>query len=193
MRKIPFLYISALMLATSPSPPTASAQTPVANRVHTSASNLPANSRIVAKYTDNKRHCLYYCINERLYRYDVVNDKNQETCFSDKAYKSINNTFLSSTDSRYIFIDIDLGRRHGNEPGTTHELWRIDTFTNKSTKIGSGCKISRHKDSLVITAFSRCCNPDAPVARQKWMVRDHYYYLEDGKTIFAKEEHQYRP
>lgn len=192
MRKIQFLYILTLYVATSISTQTVKAQTPVANRVHASAANLPANSRIVAKYTDNKRHCLYYCTNERLYRYDVVTDKTIETSFSDKAYKSIKHTFLS-TDSRYIFVDIDLGQRHDNEPETTHDLWRIDTFTNKYVKIGSGYKISRHKDSLSITAFSRCCNPNAPVAKQKWMVRDHYYYLTDGKTIFAKEEQQYHP
>ncbi len=192
MRRMHFLYILTLILTISVSHPTTSAQTPVANRVRASAANLPANSRIVAKYTDNKRHCLYYCVNGRIYRYDVITDKNHEICFSNKAYRNINNTFLS-TDSHYIFVDIDLGQRHGNEPGTTHELWRIDTFTNRYTRIGSGYKISRHKDSLVITAFSRCCNPNDPVTRQKWMVRDHYYYLEDGKTIYAKEEYQYRP
>ncbi len=192
MRRIRLLYFCALALAIPISCLTVMAQTPVANRVHASATNLPANSRIVAKYTDNKRHCLYYCINERLFRYDVITDKNLEINFSDKAYRSIKNTFLS-TDSRYIFVDIDLGQKHANEPGTTHELWRIDTYTNRFSKIGSGYKISRRKDSLVVTAFTRCCNPDAPTSSQRWMVCDHYYYLEDGKTIFAKEEHQYHP
>ncbi len=192
MRETRFLYILALSFAISLLFQTTIAQTPVANRVHASATNLPANSRIIAKYTDNKRHCLYYCDNERIYRYDVITDKNVEIIFSNKAYKSIRNTFLS-TKSHYIFIDIDLGQRLANEPRTSHELWRIDTYTNKYTKIGSGYKISRRKDSLVVTAFTRCCNPDALTTRQKWMVRDHYYYLEDGRTIFAKEERLYHP
>lgn len=51
------------------------AQTPLANRVKAMARHLPAGAEVVSKYTDNHRHCLYYTLYNRLFRYDVVTNK----------------------------------------------------------------------------------------------------------------------
>ena len=54
------------------------AQTPIANRMKVLVKTLPKGSEIVARYTDMKRHALYYILNNRLYKYDVLNNSQDE-------------------------------------------------------------------------------------------------------------------
>lgn len=56
---------------------TLSSQNPVANRVRAAAESLPDGCEIVAKYTDNRYHCLFYTMHNRLYKYDVLTNKIQ--------------------------------------------------------------------------------------------------------------------
>ena len=54
------------------------AQTPIANRMKVLVKTLPEGSEIVARYTDMKRHALYYILNNRLYKYDALNNSQDE-------------------------------------------------------------------------------------------------------------------
>ncbi len=58
------------------------AQTPIANRVKAMAKHLPEGANVIAKYTDNKRHCLYYGLHNRLFRYDVIKNKSENVEFT---------------------------------------------------------------------------------------------------------------
>lgn len=168
------------------------AQTPIANRVHAAARHLEPGCRVVAKYTDNQRHSLYYASTNRLFCYDVWTDKTREVKFSDNAYETIHEAYLSPK-SRYIFIDVERGQDAAHPLDNHRQLWIYDTLTGKYDKVGEGFDIARHKEHIVIKQTTRCLNPKADVRDQRWMVRDHYYYLADGHNIWAKDEYEYRP
>lgn len=168
------------------------AQTPIANRVHAAASHLEKGCRVVAKYTDNKRHRLYYASRNRLFSYDVWADKTSEVKFSDEAYERILQTYLSPK-SRYIFIEVECDGT-GEKPFSNHrQLWLYDSLTGKYDKVGAGFDIEKGKDHIIIRQATRCLNPKAEAKKQRWMVRDHYYYLADGHNIWAKDEYEYKP
>ena len=162
------------------------AQTPVANRVNAVVRHLPSSAIVVAKYTDNHRHCLYYIINNRLYRYDVLNGRKEEVAFSTDSYSKVLSCWMSP-DGNFFFICVD--RR-----GISHfylddgqELWRYDSRTRRIMKIGQGYHVKKNDSCITIKRASRCTNPSAPQSHQKWMARDHYYDLY-GKVIFVKDE-----
>lgn len=165
----------------------------MANRVHAAARRLQSDgNRIVARYTDDKRHCLYYITGERLFRYDVITDRNHEVDFANCGYQRIVRTYISQT-GRYLFVDIDRDSQADEGPlASRRELWAFDSYSGQSHKVGDGFYIDRHRDSFVIKRRSRCLNPEAPAGQQRWMVRDHYYYLQDGRNIWAKEEYEYK-
>lgn len=148
-------------------------QTPVANRVIAMENKLPASVRVVAKYTDDKRHCLYYIRHNRLFKYDVFNDKSVNVSFSSNGYSHIDGTFLSP-DGNCMFLVVYTGSS-ADDCFDTQELWRVDSRTFRSSKIGSGFKIENRKKEIIIRKVFRCLNPKAPAARRKWMAKDHYY------------------
>ena len=47
-------------------------QSPIANRVKARAARLKSNESAIAKYTDDRRHCLYYLRSNRIFKYDAV-------------------------------------------------------------------------------------------------------------------------
>lgn len=162
------------------------AQTPVANRIKGLIKTLPAGSTVVAKYTDNHRHCLYYVSGHRLYCYDVLTGQREDVNFSNSSYTHILSTWLSP-DGNFFFVAVDKGSLSPFYLDSGQELWRYNSRTKRSFKVGQGYYIERHKEAIVIKRASRCLNPNAPQSHQRWMGQDHYYDLY-GKVIFAKEE-----
>lgn len=164
------------------------AQTPVANRVKAVVKFLPSSATVIAKYTDNERHCLYFHQNNRLYRYDVVSNKKTEVNFSPKSYGKILSAWISP-DGRYIFIAIDRGSLVKSYPIDGQSLWRYDSKSLQSSLIGEGYYIEHNNDNIIIKKGTRCLNPNAPASKRKWMAQDHYYE-NDGRVLYTKDEYK---
>ncbi len=165
----------------------AAAQTPVANRVKAVIRHLPREAAVVAKYTDNARHSLYYTLHNRLYRFDVLKNTNEDITFADEGYSRILATYLSP-DGNFVFIAVDRGSLANFYPDDGQVLWRIDSRTRKPLRIQSGFKVEKQKSCFVVRKAYRCLNPKALPQQQKWTARNHYYDL-FGTVLFAKEEY----
>ena len=163
-------------------------QTPVANRVKAVAKSLQNDAVIVAKYTDNHRHCLYYIEGDRLFRYDVMTNRREEVHFTNSSYDSILSAWLSP-DGNFFFIAVDKGTLVNFYMDCGQELWRFDSRTKRTYKVGVGFKIERRKGCIVIKRGNRCLNPSAPPSHRQWMAQDHFYDLY-GKVIWAKDEYK---
>lgn len=150
------------------------AQTPIANRVKAVVKSLPSQAQVVAKYTDNQRHCLYYTLRNRLFRYDVKTNKHEEIPFSSTPYSSIITTWLSA-DGNAFFIAIDRKDLVAFYLDNGQELWAFNSHTNRPKKIGTGFAISHSDKGITIKRASRCINPQTTQDRQQWMVCDHHY------------------
>ncbi len=167
-----------------------SAQTPIANRVNVAAGHLPKDASVVARYTDNKRHSLYYVRKDKLYCLDVVLNINEELNFTPHKYAKILSSSLSP-DGEYMFICLDKGNKSGWALEDRFELWRINSYDRKSARIASGFTIDRTKEGFLLRETSRCLNPKAPKSRQRWMVRDHHFNM-TGKATHTLAEYEYR-
>lgn len=168
-----------------------SAQNPVANRVKAAAENLPDGCEIVAKYTDSRYHCLFYTMHNRLYKYDVMTNKNTDVNFTPFAYSSIYATYVAPK-GKHIFICIERSPFSQTTPENNHELWMISPDGGESKKIDEGIKIHKRKGCFIIKKISRMKKvKDKNGTRQQWMMRDHYYNL-DGHIIWAKDEYEYK-
>ncbi|MBM6992095.1 MAG: hypothetical protein I3J02_02370 [Prevotella sp.] len=164
----------------------AHAQTPIANRIKSLIKALPIGSKVVAKYTDTHRHCLYYISEHRLYCYDVLTGQRKNVNFSTSNYTHILSTWLSP-DGNFFFVAVDKGSLSPSYIESGQELWRFDSRTKRSYKVGQGYFIEHRKKCIIIKQASRCFNPTAPRDKKRWMGQNHYYDLY-GKVIYAKEE-----
>ena len=81
-------------------------QSPIANRVKARAARLKSNESAIAKYTDDRRHCLYYLRSNRIFKYDAVSGVSSEIVFCQDGYDSIIRTWLSK-DGNTIFVLVD--------------------------------------------------------------------------------------
>lgn len=164
------------------------AQTPIANRLKAVARQLSAEAHMVARYTDDHRHCLYYTEAQRLYRYDVLTNRKEEVAFASDSYNNILNTWLSP-DGNFFFIVVDRGAFVTTYMESGQELWRYDTRTRRPFKVGQGFRVEHRRGCIVIHRATRCLNPDDAPDKQRWMARNHFYDLY-GKVIWAKEEYE---
>lgn len=163
------------------------AQTPIANRVKAVIDHLPSDIGVVAKYTDNSRHSLFYTYNHRLYIYDVWNNNKHEVTFNAKGYEKILHTYLSP-DGDFVFVVIDNGDLASFYLEDGQELWCIDSRTRRPSFVGKGYRIFKHKGHFIIKKAFKCLNPSAPQSHQKWMGQDHYYDF-TGKMLWTKDEY----
>lgn len=163
------------------------AQTPIANRVRMAAKKLPEKSEIVAKYTDNKRHSLYYIFENRLYCVDVYKNRIREVQFSNRNYERIRSWRISPSAAYMLFI-VDKGRQHRNE-NDRFELWRLNSFDRKSKCLDTGYRITRSNEEYIVTKRLNVINPDAPKKNRKWLLQDYSYDME-GNTLFRKEAYK---
>lgn len=103
------------------------AQTPIANRMKVLVKTLPEGSEIVARYTDMKRHALYYILNNRLYKYDVLNNSQDEINLENR------NKIISSRLSKDgKIITIKAGKKQDKHLTDVEEL-DINSFTSEIT------------------------------------------------------------
>lgn len=103
------------------------AQTPIANRMKVLVKTLPEGSEIVARYTDMKRHALYYILNNRLYKYDVLNNSQDEINLENR------NKIISSRLSKDSkTITIKAGKKIDKHLSDIEEL-DINSFTGEIT------------------------------------------------------------
>lgn len=103
------------------------AQTPIANRMKVLVKTLPEGSEIVARYTDMKRHALYYILNNRLYKYDVLNNSQDEINLENR------NKIISSKLSKDgKTITIKAGKKIDKHLSDIEEL-DINSFTGEIT------------------------------------------------------------
>lgn len=103
------------------------AQTPIANRMKVLVKTLPGGSEIVARYTDMKRHALYYILNNRLYKYDVLNNSQDEINLENR------NKIISSRLSKDgKTITIKAGKKQDKHLSDIEEL-DINSFTGEIT------------------------------------------------------------
>lgn len=177
------LAILSLMLSFG-----AMAQTPVANRIKAVIKHLPAGAQVVAKYTDNRRHCVYYTLRNRLFCYDVMTTHAVETFFSTDSYAHITATWLSP-DGNFFFITVDKGNLAQFYLNDGKVLWRFDSRTQRAKKIGQGFDISHKPNGIIIKSAARCINPEAPQDRQHWTAQDHQYD-NYGKNLNLGDEYQ---
>lgn len=164
------------------------AQTPIANRVHAMAKAMEKKVKVVAKYTDNERHSLYYVARHRLYRWDALTNATQEVSFANNSYDTIIEAWISP-DGNIIIVGVDRKSQTTQPLKNGQQVWKLDTRTGQNDLVGEGFSIERRKDCYVVKQATRCINPDALPERQRWMAKDHYYYL-DGKVIWSKEEYE---
>ena len=150
------------------------AQTPIANRVKAVVKSLPPQAQVVAKYTDTQRHCLYYTLRNRLFRYDVKTNKREEISFSPNPYSAIITTWLS-TNGNAFFIAIDRKDLVAFYLDNGQELWAFNSLSKRPKKIGTGFAISHSDKGITIKRASRCVNPKAARNNQHWMICDHHY------------------
>lgn len=165
----------------------AKAQTPVANRVNAAAASLSKSCQIAAKYTDNQRHCLYYISNSRLYRYDVMTGKKREVKFSTDAYSRITSTCITENGA-YLFVCTDKGAGAKGSPEDVKELWRINSFSNKSKKIAEGFDIEKGEDRFTVKTIVKRLDALSPEGKTQWKAQDRHYRL-DGQSMAAGEEY----
>lgn len=125
------------------------AQTPVAIRVKAIIKTLPSSAVIVAKYTDNDRHSLYYILNQRLYIYDVLENRNTELTFTEKEYRDISKSFISPDGHEVFIVTTDINNiDHNNNNDNT--LWKINSKNKKAIKLYQGEEIIKTKKNILI-------------------------------------------
>ena len=103
------------------------AQTPIANRMKVLVKTLPEGSEIVARYTDMKRHALYYILNNRLYKYDVLNNSQDEINLENR-----NKIIGSRLSKDGKTITIKAGKKQDKHLTDVEEL-DINSFTSEIT------------------------------------------------------------
>lgn len=103
------------------------AQTPIANRMKVLVKTLPEGSEIVARYTDMKRHALYYILNNRLYKYDVLNNSQDEINLENR-----NKIIGSRVSKDGKTITIKAGKKQDKHLTDVEEL-DINSFTSEIT------------------------------------------------------------
>ena len=103
------------------------AQTPIANRMKVLVKTLPKGSEIVARYTDMKRHALYYILNNRLYKYDVLNNSQDEINLENR-----NKIIGSRLSKDGKTITIKAGKKQDKHLTDVEEL-DINSFTGEIT------------------------------------------------------------
>lgn len=166
------------------------AQTPIANRVNVAAEHLPDDASVLAKYTDNERHCLYYIRNNKVFCLDVVLNIDEELDFTSHGYNKILSWHISP-GGEYMFICIDKGNKNNRTLEEQFELWRIHSGNKSFKRIGSAFSIDKTKNGFILRKTARCLNPHAPKAQQRWRVRDHHFDM-TGKHTGTQPEYEYR-
>lgn len=188
IRRIATWLLPLMLMQTS-----ALAQTPVANRVKAVIKHLPQKAEIVAKYTDNDRHCLYYLLDHRLYCYDVIKDKNGEVSFGEN-YLKVEHCYVIS-QGKMLFVSVDRGSLSKTYAKDGKRLYMINPLTRRIKTVGSGYDITKTthdgNECFSVKTADGLLNPDASADRQQWIAREHFYDI-DGSALSVGKEYKIR-
>ena len=165
------------------------AQTPIANRINVAARHLPKDAIVIAKYTDNERHCLFYCNANRIYCLDVILNINEQLSFAQKNNEQILATYLTP-DRRLMLFSTDWGNNKSDVLEERFQLWSIDSYNRQFKKIAKGFTIDKTREGFTIRRRSRCINPKAPKAHHRWMVQDLQFDL-NGRLVKTGQEYEF--
>jgi len=163
------------------------AQTPIANRIKALANHLPKGAKVVARYTDAKRHSLYYMLDNWLYNYDVWSNRNEKVSFFNEGYRKIVMDAVSP-DGQYLVFCIDKGMQTGERLENRYELWQIDSYSKQPRKMGVGFFFKDINHTYTLTESTRCRNPHAPEKLRQWYVKDHKFNS-SGAVLSVSEEY----
>lgn len=171
----------------------AQAQTPVADRIRAAIKHLPKNIEVVAKYTDNQRHCLYYILDHRLYCLDVIKNKNEEVRFSE-SYLKILDCYLVKK-GKLLFVSIDRGSLSKTYAVDGQKLYMINPLNRKIKEVGSGYSIKKStikgNECFSIKKAHKFLNPNKVIKDQQWIAKEHFYSI-DGAILYAGDEFKIR-
>lgn len=169
------------------------AQTPVADRIRAAVKHLPASIEVVAKYTDNARHCLYYILDHRLYCLDVIKNKNKEVDFPESYLKILNYYLIHK--GKLLFVSIDRGSLSKTYAVDGQKLYMINPLTRRIKEVGSGYSIEKStlkgNECFCIKKAHKCLNPNEVIEKQKWVAREHFFST-DGSVLYAGKEFKIR-
>lgn len=187
MKKTRLIASFAFLMLLSP---TAGAQTPVANRIRALVNHLPKGAKVVARYTDAKRHSLYYILDNWLYTYDVWNNRKEKVAFSNEAYSKIMMDAIAP-GGKYLVFCIDRGMQTGETLENRYQLWQLDSNDKKTRKMGIGFFFRQDASTYTLTEATRCRNPHAPEKLRQWYVKDHKFNA-SGEILSVSEEYLWR-
>lgn len=120
------------------------AQTPISNRVKAAVKHLPTSATIIAKYTDNDKHCLYYTLQNKIYCLDVILNINEELDFTEHGHKKILSSHISP-NSEYLLLCIS--KKDKQNP---YELWRINAKEHSFSCLAKGSSITKTKEGYTL-------------------------------------------
>lgn len=171
----------------------AQAQTPVADRIRAAIKHLPKNIEVVAKYTDNQRHCLYYILDHRLYCFDVIKNKNEEVAFPE-SYLKILDCYLVRK-GKLLFVGVDRGSLSKTYAIDGQKLYMINPLNRKIKEVGSGYSIKksiiRGDECFSIKKAHKFLNPNEVIKDQQWIAKEHFFSI-DGTILYAGDEFKIR-
>ena len=87
----------------------------------------------MAKFTDTKRHFVYYIAINRLYLYDVKQNKEQEVNFCTGGYDRIKNVSLINK-ADFLLIEIVKEVKEKQTKKYETECWTLNSFTYSYSK-----------------------------------------------------------
>lgn len=146
---------------------------------------LPDGAKLIARFSDKRRNTVYYLYNERIYCHDRSRHMTSEVAFP-YGYVKIVNIYTSPLRSR-IFVVLDMGDT-ANRLLDGQQLWVINSFNRKCTKVGEGFHVTKGKDCIIVSKGYYCKNSNAPLINRVWRARDHYYDF-TGKVLWIKNEY----
>ena len=155
----------------------------------TQSAGIPAGAKIITSYSDKRRNTVYYQYNERIFCYDRTRRRTKEMQFS-YGYVKIKNVYTSPLHSR-IFVVLDMGNKSYNPVVDGLQLWVINSFNRRCSKVGEGFRVRKGKDGMIVSKGCYCKNSNAPIERRIWRARDHYYDF-TGKVMWVKHEYDVR-
>lgn len=168
---------------------TAYGQTLIANRIKAAVKRLSKEAVVAAQYTDKARHCVYYIMNHRLYRLDVISNEEQEVDFPN-GYLKITGTY-SAPRQDILFVIVDRGSLSANYAIDGQTLYAINSHTLRKKEVGSGFSIKKStvkgEPCITIKKAYKCIDP----TRNKWKARNHHYDL-SGNIIYAGDDYNVR-
>ena len=161
---------------------------PHANESASSSCDVPVGARIVAQYDDNnRRHSVYYVLNDRLYCLDTERSSTLEIIMADQ-YDGIDTIFPNPQRTR-LFIVLNCQHFAYNPITDRKQLWMVNTYNNSYRKLAEGFDISYNDTCISIKKGDHCLNSNARKALRRWIAKDHYIDY-NGKAMWCSAPYE---